>query len=206
MKQRDSCAICNDNYCICCGIEKTARRDAMCETCLSKIKGTSVEEIHLASMMCFALYGDGSKLGDVSVKKIDGSGTPFDMVLSDISDDVIVIEHDSVFYHQDDKIESDEKKVKCGLEKGCIVVRHRHVDCPKLDIEHDDFHLVEFNGYSDKSNSRRLALSLVENIINLGILNDECMENAVYFILNSEEFSEVSKENANEFIRTMVLG
>ena len=206
MKQRRSCVICNDNYCICCEIEKTARRDVMCQECLSKINGTSVEEIHLASMMCFALYGDGRNLGNVSVKKINESCSPFDMVFRDISENVIVIEHDPVFYHQDDRIEFDEKKVKFGLEEGCIVVRHRHVGCPKLEISHDRFHLVEFDGYSDKSNSRRLALSLVEYIIRLGILNEECMENAVHFVGNSESFSEISKENANEFIRDIVFG
>jgi len=178
----------------------------MCQECTSKINGTSVEEIHLASMMCFAFYGDGSKLKNISVKKINGSGTPFDMVFSEISDDVIVIEHDSAFYHQNNNKKLDEKKVKYGLDEGCIVIRHRHVDCPRLDVEHDNFHLVEFDGYSDKRNSRRLALSLVEYIINLGILNEKYMENAFYFVLNSEGFSEVSKENANEFIRNMVLG
>lgn len=205
-KQRHACDDCNSRFCFCCEIEKTAAVDAMCQTCLSKIHGTSIEEIHLTSMMCHALYGDGEKLEEVSVKKINGSGIPFDMVFTDISEEsVVVIEHDPVFYHQGNKTFPDTKKVMYALDEGCVIIRHRHVECPKIEFEHDDFHLVEFDGYSSKSHSGRLAVSIVEYMINMGVLNESCMERAFYFLTNPEEFSEISKTCANEFIRKIVL-
>ena len=207
-KQRSGCDKCNERYCICCEIDKTARMDAMCPKCLSKINGTSVEEIRLASMMCHALYGDGDRLGEISVQKINGSGTPFDMVFPDISDHgVVVIEHDGIYYHNSDaSLERDTRKTLRGLEDECIIVRHRHVDCPKIDVEDDNFHVVEFNGLFYKKKSARLALSIVEYMVNAGFLNDECVEKAYHFAINSEEFEEVAEEHAIGFIRTMVLG
>ncbi len=159
-------------------------------------------------MICHALYGNGDKLNEVSVQKINGSGIPFDMVFTDISEEnVIVVEHDQLYYHEsDDAVERDTKKSLSGLAEGCIVIRHRHVECPKLDFEHNDFHLVEFDGYSSKSHSGRLAVSIVEYMINMGVLNESCMEHAFYFLANPDEFAEMSYECANEFIRKMVLG
>lgn len=206
-KQKNSCADCNERFCICCEIEKTAAVEAMCQTCLSKVNGTSVEEIHLTSMMCHALYGNGDNLGEVSVQKINGSGIPFDMVFTDISEEsVIVVEHDPVFYHDDNRVDRDTKKVKYALDEGCVIIRHRHVECPKLTFEHDDFHLVEFDGYSSKKHSGCLAVSIVEYMINMGVLNESCMEKAFYFLANPDESAEMSYECANEFIRKMVLG
>lgn len=206
-KQRDSCAVCNENYCTCCGTEKTSRRDAMCQSCLSELTGTSVEEIHLTSIICCALYGDCERLGDVSVQKVSEYGTPFDMVFSDISDDrIVVIDHDSKYYHdQEDSKERDTRKTIHGLDNGCIVIRHRHANLTHLDIENDDFHVVEFNGYSSKEYSMGLAVTLIEHIINIGILNELCMENAFYFMENADEFSELAKEHANDLICKMVL-
>ncbi len=206
-KQKNSCADCNERFCICCEIEKTAAVEAMCQTCLSKVNGTSVEEIHLTSMMCHALYGNGDNLGEVSVQKINGSGIPFDMVFTDISEEsVIVVEHDPVFYHDDNRVDRDTKKVKYALDEGCVIIRHRHVECPKLSFEHDDFHLVEFDGYSSKKHSGCLAVSIVEYMINMGVLNESCMEKAFYFLANPDESAKMSYECANEFIRKMVLG
>jgi hypothetical protein len=51
-----------------------------------------------------------------------------------------------------------------------------------------------------------LAVPLTEYMVSTGILNESCMENAFYFIANADEFSELAKEHATEFIRKMVLG
>ena len=208
MKQKDSCSECNDHHCFCCHIKKTARREAMCYKCLSKVSGTSVEEIHLTSMMCYALYGNSNKLEEVSVKKISEDGTPFDMVFEDISDEgVIVIEHDpSRFHSSDDSLDRDTKKTLFALNNDCIIIRHRHVDCPKIDIENDNFHVIEFNGYSRKEYTEKLLLNIIEYMINMGVLTDFCMENAFQFIENSSELSRVAYDSANEYIRKIVLG
>ncbi len=206
-KQRHGCPQCNDRFCICCNTEKTAAADAMCKECLSKVTGTSMEEIHLTSIMCCAFYGSPDRLGDVSVQKVDGVNAPFDMVFPDISDHAsVVVEHDAAFYHQDDQLERDVKKSVLALNEGHVVIRHRHVKCPRIEIDHDDFHVVEFDGYSAKEYSTGLAVSLVEYVINTGVLNESSMGNAFYFICNPDEFSESSTSFALEFIRRMVLG
>lgn len=207
-KQKSACADCNNRFCTCCRVEKTSALDAMCKKCLSKVTGTSIEEIHIASMMCCALYGSPDRLSDVSLQKTNGDGTPFDMVFPDISEEgYVVVEHDSGYYHDSDaSLERDTKKTLRGLADGCIVVRHRHVDCPKIRVEHDDFHVVEFNGYSSKGHSERLVVCIVEYMGSAGFLTDECMEKAYHFVTNSGEFEDVAKEHAIAFIRKMVLG
>ena len=205
-KQKHACSDCNERYCTCCGQEKTAAVDAMCQTCLSRIWGTSVEEIHLTSIMCCALYGSTDNLGEVSVKKINESGTPFDMVFDDISDTgTILVEHDPVWFHNNDtKLERDTKKTLRALAEECIIIRHRHMDCPKIDIDHDDFHVVEFSGLSSKKHATRLGLALVEYMISMNVLSDACTEKALEFAMKSEEMSELAYDGAISYIRTIV--
>ena len=205
-KQKHACADCNERYCTCCGQEKTAAVDAMCKTCLSRICGTSVEEIHLTSIMCCALYGDSEKLGDVSAKKINESGTPFDMVFDDISDTgTIVVEHDCIWFHGSDaSLVRDTKKTLRALAEECIIIRHRHVDCPKIDIGDDDLHVVEFSGLSSKKHATRLGLALVGYMISMNVLSEACTEKALEFAMKSEEMSALAYDGAISYIRTIV--
>lgn len=178
----------------------------MCKTCLSRIWGTSVEEIHLTSIMCCALYGDSEKLGDVSAKKINESGTPFDMVFDDISDTgTVLVEHDAVWFHNNDRsLEKDTKKTLRALAEECIIIRHRHVDLPKIELEDDDFHVVEFSGLSSKKHAMRLGLALVQYMISMNVLSDACTEKALEFAMKSEEMSELAYDGAISYIRTIV--
>lgn len=205
-KQRHACADCNDRYCLCCEQEKTAAADAMCHTCLSCLWGTSVEEIFLTAVICCALYGDTDNLDRVSVKKINESGTPFDMVFDDISDtDTILVEHDSIWFHGGDRsLERDTKKTLRGLAEECIIIRHRHVDLPKIELEDDDFHVVEFSGLSSKKNATRLGLALLDYMISMNVLSEACTEKALEFAMKPEEMSELAYDGAISYIRTIV--
>lgn len=204
-KQKHACAQCNERYCTCCGEDKTAAADAMCRSCLSRLTGTSVEEIHLTAIMCCALYGCTDNLSRVSVKKINETGIPFDMVFDDISDTgTIVVEHDSSMYHGEARLERDTKKTMFALAENCIIIRHRHVDCPKIDIDDDDFHVVEFTGLSSKKNAMRLGLALVEYVMSIDVLSEACTEKALEFVIASEEMSELAYDGAISFIRKIV--
>lgn len=206
-KQKHACAKCNDRYCTCCGQEKTAAADAMCQTCLSRLSGTSVEEIHLTSVVCQALYGTSNNLEQVSVKKINAAGTPFDMVFADVSDTcTIVVEHDSEWFHNsDDSLERDTKKTLRALAEDCIIIRHRHEDCPRINIDDDGFHLVEFSGLSSKKYVMSLGLALVEYMVGMNVLSETCTKRALDFANKSEEMSELAFDGAMSFIRTIVL-
>lgn len=205
-KQKHACADCNDRFCLCCEQEKTAAADAMCQTCLSRLHGTSVEEIYLTAIMCCALYGGTDNLGKVSVKKIDESGTAFDMLFDDISDTgTIVVEHDSAwFYDSNESLERDTKKTLRALAEECIIIRHRHVDCPKIELDDDDFHVVEFIGLSSKKHATRLGLALVEYMISMNVLSEACTDFALEFAMTSEEMSELAYDGAISFIRNIV--
>lgn len=166
-----------------------------------------MEEIHLTAIVCTALYGSTDKLGKVSVKKINDSGTPFDMVFDDISDTgTIIVEHDSEWFHDNDEsLERDTKKTLRTLAEECIIIRHRHVDCPKIELDEDRFHVVEFSGSSTKKNATRLGLALVEYIMSMDVLSESCMEKALVFAARPEAMSELAYDGALSFIRSIML-
>lgn len=155
--------------------------------------------------MCCALYGCTDNLSRVSVKKINEKGIPFDMVFDDISDTgTIVVEHDSTMYHREARLERDTKKTMFAIAENCIIIRHRHVDCPKIDIDDDNFHVVEFNGLSSKTHATRLGLALVEYMISMNILSETCTANTLKFAMMSEEMSDMAYNGAISFIRKIV--
>lgn len=207
-KQRESCSICNSRYCTCCGAEKTAALNAMCPACLSKMNPRSVEEIHLASYLCLAFYGDTDRLPLISGKKVANVIRPFDMVFDDIlTSGVLLVEHDSLYTHtQEGSLNRDTKKSLAAINNNYVLLRNRHVDCPTIEIDSDQFHVVEFAGYSSKWYSKYLAEAIVDYVVKRDLLSETSRRRSLQFLQNVADVSDRAFEGANSFIQSIVLG
>ena len=170
---------------------------------------TYSDKVLIASTLCCALYGNTSNLKHVLDATVGLEMCEYDMVFMDILDSnrFLIINHDSLDKHVAiHSLFNDKRQASYAMYLNHVFIRHRHTECPMIDIIDKDFHLLEYDSNCEVLSKYiiNIASSILNHILDENILvyNDN-IKNTKRFLDNPFLYEEMSVRGAERYLNNL---
>lgn len=170
---------------------------------------TYSDKVLLASTLCCALYGNTSNLKHILDDTVGLEMCEYDMVFMNVLDSnrFLIINHDSLDKHVAiNSLLNDRRQVSYAMYLNHIFIRHRHVECPTLDIVNNNFHLLEYDSDCGVLSKYiiNIASAILNHILNERILSyNDNIKNTQRFLENPFFYEEMSVRGAERYIKNL---
>ena len=163
------------------------------------------DKVLLASTLCCAFYGNTINL-EYILNDTHGEDLYYhDMIFNDVLNvnRYLIINHDELHKHSSiNSLFNDQKNTARALFLDHVVFRHRHHDCPKIDISDKNYHLLEYDGNCDilAPYITEITISILNYILDNDMLSEEHYKNVIRFLKLPIIYEEMAFHGSERYI------